>query len=101
MILDGLRYRPHPQHFDIATSVDILNQIGAGFSLLTHMCHDVDHATLAGELPRHIQPAYDGLRIKLPLSSADSKDVTKTVEPPVYACLSGRQWRTHTDRQPN
>jgi phosphoribosyl 1,2-cyclic phosphate phosphodiesterase len=70
MVLDGLRYRPHPQHFDIATSVEVLRMIRARRSLLTHICHDIDHATLAGELPADIQPAYDGLRLQLPDYSA-------------------------------
>lgn len=66
MILDGLRNRPHPQHYSISQCRDVLEKIGAERSLITHICHDLDHAALAGELPAHIQPAYDGLRISLP-----------------------------------
>lgn len=65
MVLDGLRYRPHPSHFSINQSREILEQIGARQSFLTHICHDVDHAVLSAELPSHIQPAYDGLSIIL------------------------------------
>ncbi|MFO7936287.1 MAG: MBL fold metallo-hydrolase [Kiritimatiellia bacterium] len=65
MILDGLRYRPHPSHFSIEQSCEVLEKIGAERSLLTHICHDVDHAELSRSLPSHIQPAYDGLEITL------------------------------------
>jgi len=65
MILDGLRYEPHPSHFSIEQSCEVLKKIGAKQSLLTHICHDIDHATLSRQLPAHIQPAYDGLSITL------------------------------------
>ncbi len=65
MILDGLRYRPHPSHFNIDQSCEILKRIDANHSLLTHICHDVDHEKLSKKLPPHIQPAYDGLTITL------------------------------------
>lgn len=66
MILDGLRYRPHPAHFNIKQSLEILGRIGARRSCITHICHDIDHEVLSGELPAGVEPAYDGLRIKLP-----------------------------------
>lgn len=65
MILDGLRYRPHPSHLSIKQACEILNKIGAKHSLLTHICHDVDHKELSEKLPPHIQPAYDGLTVTL------------------------------------
>ncbi len=66
MILDGLRYRPHPTHFCIEQSLQLFKRIGAKRSCITHICHDIDHATLAAELPDGVEPAYDGLRIRLP-----------------------------------
>jgi len=65
MVLDALRYRPHPAHLSIEQSLQILGKIQAGRSCLTHICHDIDHMTLAKELPEGIEPAYDGLRISL------------------------------------
>jgi len=66
MILDGLRYRPHPAHLCIEQCLDVLSRIGARRSCITHICHDIDHALLADELPAGVEPAYDGLRIKMP-----------------------------------
>ena len=63
MILDALRYRPHPAHICIDESLTLLRRIGARRSFLIHLCHDVDHADLAAKLPEGIEVSFDGLRI--------------------------------------
>jgi len=65
MILDALRYRPHPTHICVQESLDLLARIGADRSYLIHLCHDVDHARLESELPPGVQVSYDGLRVRL------------------------------------
>jgi len=65
MILDTLRYRPHPTHLTVSESVDLLRRIGAPQSYLMHLCHDLDHARLESELPAGIGVAYDGLTLSL------------------------------------
>jgi len=62
MILDCLRYRAHPAHLSVEQSLAYLSQIQARQSYLTHLCHDVDHATLEATLPANIRVSYDGLR---------------------------------------
>jgi len=61
MVLDTLRYRPHPTHLCVAESVELLRKIGAPQSRLIHLCHDLEHARLESELPPDIRVAYDGL----------------------------------------
>ena len=63
MILDCLRYRAHPAHLNLEQSLAYLSQIQAKQSYLTHLCHDVDHATLEAALPANIRVSYDGLRL--------------------------------------
>lgn len=63
MVLDCLRYRPHKSHFNVEQSLAALQAIGARESYLTHLCHDIDHATLEATLPPHIHIAYDGLKL--------------------------------------
>lgn len=63
MILDCLRYRAHPAHLSVEESLAYLEQIQPRKAFLTHLCHDIDHATLEATLPPHIRVAYDGLTI--------------------------------------
>ncbi len=65
MILDALRYRPHPSHICVEESLALLDQIRAKRSYLIHLCHDVDHAELAASLPPGVSVSYDGLRVGL------------------------------------
>ncbi|MFO7577423.1 MAG: GPMC system MBL fold metallohydrolase [Pelovirga sp.] len=62
LILDGLRFRPHPTHFNISQAVAIAESIGARQTLLTHLSHDVDHPRDDPKLPDGINLAYDGQR---------------------------------------
>ncbi len=65
LILDGLRYRPHPTHLTIEEAVETAGKIGAEKTWLTHIAHDVKHAEGAAALPEGIELAFDGLRIEL------------------------------------
>lgn len=65
VVLDGLRPLPHPTHLTIAEAVAVAREIAAPRTLLTHLTHLTGHATLAAELPPGVEPAHDGLRLKL------------------------------------
>lgn len=65
LVLDGLRPLPHPTHLSISEAVAVAQEIGATTTWLTHLTHLTDHAELAASLPAGIQPAFDGLRLKL------------------------------------
>lgn len=65
MILDALRYRPHPSHICIGESLELLEEIAPGEAYLIHLCHDVDHAELEAELPAGVRVSYDGLKLVL------------------------------------
>lgn len=66
LILDALRYKPHPTHFSVDEALSVIRRIAPGRALLTHMCHDLEYGRLATELPEGVSPAYDGLEIELP-----------------------------------
>src|SRR5690606_17570007 len=61
LVLDALRHRPHPTHFSISEAVEVIQRLKPKRALLTHLCHEVDHATTEAELPPGIRLAYDGL----------------------------------------
>lgn len=65
VVLDGLRPTPHPSHMSIDEAIAVSHEIGAVRTLLTHLTHLNDHAELAAALPPGVEPAYDGLRLKL------------------------------------
>lgn len=64
VVLDALRERPHPTHFSLTEAVDAARRIGAARTYLTHMCHDLPHASTCARLPSGIELAYDGLQVR-------------------------------------
>ncbi|MCH2200697.1 MAG: MBL fold metallo-hydrolase [Fuerstiella sp.] len=65
LILGALRYRPHPTHLHVDAAVQLAKKFKPRQTFLTHMAHDLDHATLHNELPDGIEPAHDGLAISV------------------------------------
>lgn len=65
LILDALRYRPHPTHLSIAEAAETGRRLGARRTVLTHLCHDVDHAAPRAELPAGVELGHDGLVLEL------------------------------------
>lgn len=61
LVLDGLRLRPHPTHFNIAQALEEAARIGARRTYLTHIAHEVLHAEVEPTLPPNVRLAYDGL----------------------------------------
>ncbi len=62
LVLDALRYKPHPSHFSIQEALDVIEQLKPRHAYLTHMCHEVDHETVNRQLPSNVDLAYDGLK---------------------------------------
>jgi len=65
LVIDALRHHPHPTHLSIDEALEAAAKINAARTFFTHICHRVDHDTLAASLPPHIQPAYDGLVVNV------------------------------------
>jgi phosphoribosyl 1,2-cyclic phosphate phosphodiesterase len=61
LVLDGLRRRPHPTHFNLEQAVQEAQRIGARRTYVTHIAHELPHAATNAELPAGIELAYDGL----------------------------------------
>jgi phosphoribosyl 1,2-cyclic phosphate phosphodiesterase len=64
LILDALRRRPHPTHFNLDEAVSHAKQIGAKRTLFTHIAHELGHAETNASLPVGMELAYDGAVIE-------------------------------------
>jgi len=67
-IIDALRRDPHPTHTHLDKTLDWIKQVAPKKAVLTNMHIDLDYDTLAAETPDHIQPAFDGLTLTLPIT---------------------------------
>ncbi|HUX52460.1 MAG TPA: MBL fold metallo-hydrolase [Spirochaetia bacterium] len=74
LVINALRYEPHPTHLSVDEAVQIISDLSPRKAFLTHLCHDVEHEQLAGDLEDRlargeirvpVRPAYDGLSVEL------------------------------------
>lgn len=66
LILDALRFDPHPTHYSLEEAVEVAQRIGAKQTYFTHISCRMDHQETNAKLPRNMQLAYD--RQEIPLS---------------------------------
>ncbi|PVE23536.1 phosphoribosyl 1,2-cyclic phosphodiesterase [Microvirga sp. KLBC 81] len=65
LIIDALRYTPHPTHFSVAEALELIAKVRPKRAILTNLHTDLDYETLRSELPPQVEPAYDGLQIEV------------------------------------
>ena len=63
LVLDAVRFRPHPTHFSLEEAIEVVEILKPKRAFFTHICHDLDHDTVNAMLPENIRLAYDGLRV--------------------------------------
>lgn len=64
LIVDALRYKPHPTHAHLDQAIAWIAALKPRRAILTNMHIDLDYRTLAAALPPGVEPAYDGLRFE-------------------------------------
>lgn len=67
LILDALRYTPHPMHSTVAQSLALVRELAPRHAWFTHICHDLGHAATNVQLPQNVRLAYDGLTFEVDL----------------------------------
>ncbi|RXS94635.1 MBL fold metallo-hydrolase [Silvibacterium dinghuense] len=72
MILDALRWEPHPSHANVDEALGWVERVRPRQAWFTHIAHELDHAPTEAALPPHIRMAYDGLRIPITLQAETS-----------------------------
>jgi len=60
LVIDALRYTPHPHHFNIAEAITVAQKLAPKQTFLTHLTHEVPHSE-ERNLPDGVFLAYDGL----------------------------------------
>ncbi len=63
LVIDGLRYRHHPTHFNVDQALEVIDRVQPKRAYLTHIAHDILHADLEPRLPAGVHLSYDGLRV--------------------------------------
>lgn len=60
LVLDALREKLHPTHFNVEQAIEAARRINAERTYFTHVCHDLPYVATCARLPRGIELAYDG-----------------------------------------
>lgn len=63
LIVDALRYRPHPTHAHVDKALAWARALQVERVILTNLHVDLDYHTLKRELPDFAEPAYDGMTL--------------------------------------
>jgi len=66
LVINSLRYEPHPSHLNIEEALDIVNSINPKKSFFTHISHNMGfHKEVCDKLPESVSLAYDGLVLEI------------------------------------
>jgi phosphoribosyl 1,2-cyclic phosphate phosphodiesterase len=64
-IVDALRYSPHPTHASVEQALSWIDRVRPERAILTNLHVDLDYRELAARLPPGVEPAYDGMVLRL------------------------------------
>jgi phosphoribosyl 1,2-cyclic phosphate phosphodiesterase len=65
LIIDALRYTPHPTHFSVTDALALIAEVRPRRAVLTNLHSDIDYDNLCSELPDGVVPGFDGMRIEV------------------------------------
>jgi len=65
LIVDAMRYRPHPTHAHLDRALEWIERIKPRRAFLTNLHVDMDYAEVDRVTPAHVQPCFDGLTIEI------------------------------------
>jgi phosphoribosyl 1,2-cyclic phosphate phosphodiesterase len=60
LMLDALRKRPHPTHFNLEQAIEQAERVAARRTYFTHIAHELGHEETNRTLPAGMELAYDG-----------------------------------------
>lgn len=62
-IVDALRKTPHPSHAHLERTLEWIARVRPERAILTNMHLDMDYETLKRELPKGVEPGFDGMSL--------------------------------------
>ena len=65
LVVDALRYTPHPTHASVEQALGWIGRLKPRRAILTNLHVDLDYAKLKAELPQGVEPAYDGMELDI------------------------------------
>ncbi len=65
LIVDAMRYRPHPTHAHLDRALEWVDRLKPRRAFLTNLHVDMDYAEVDRTTPSHVTPCHDGLQIDL------------------------------------
>lgn len=65
LIIDALRYTPHPSHAHLDRALEWIETLRPKRAILTNLHVDMDYRTLKQTLPDHVEPGFDGMEITI------------------------------------
>jgi phosphoribosyl 1,2-cyclic phosphate phosphodiesterase len=65
LIIDAVRYDPHPTHLHLAQALAYIAELKPRHALLTHIGHEIKYADASRQLPDRVELAYDGLKVEI------------------------------------
>ena len=65
LVINALRIRPHPTHFNLQEAIEISKRVKPKRTFLTHLTHDILHDKINSTLPKGIELAYDNLEFNV------------------------------------
>ena len=65
LVIDCLWYNFHPSHFNLETSLQMVQKFQPKKAILTNLSPVLDYKVLKKLLPKNVVPAFDGLTLSL------------------------------------
>ncbi len=65
LIVDCLRYKYHPTHFNLEDVLKLIPKIKPKKTILTNLSNEIDYNEIKKLLPKNVTPAHDGLTLSI------------------------------------
>ena len=66
LVINALRFEPHPSHLNVEEAIEIINQIKPKNTFFTHISHNMGfHEEVCKKLPKNVTLAYDSLVLEI------------------------------------